>query len=755
MNHTSVWGFSKTCLALAIAGSMSSAIAQESSNQSTNQSTNSATLQKVVVSAESLEETYTKKEASTSTKLDISVKETPQSMSVITEKQITDMGATNLGQILMFTPGVILTGDNSERTNFSIRGFNVGDGWNSNLMQYDGVPLNASNVAASKPDAALIESIEVLRGAAGLMQGSGEPSGAINIIRKKPTDYFRASGALTYGSWDMYRVEADVSDRLNDSGTVRGRAVVAYQDANSYMDAVTRDTNLVYGILAADLTENTELTLSYKRQGEHAIGAHNLPRDPRNGNDLHLSRDNCSCNFSDYWDKANADGTIDLTHTFENGWIAKGTYVRAKIEMDMVFTSLAAVPAAAFDPANPQGTVNKYAYQYVQTLDVFDGYTKGNFELFGREHQLIVGGNVQNSDIPGRWTSWDVWLEDYSLWNRTGAQPGPLLYVDLENYSPYDLPYVAPRYNLDGGQSFEDRSQSGVYATTRLHLAEPLHLILGVRQSDFSYDSPYKSNVTGQFVPSRRTSYEMDNINTPYVGLTFDINDYYTAYASFTDTFVVQNSKDINGELLDPIQGNVYEAGVKGSFNDDRLIASLAAFKIEQINRAMRDESSMGQCPQNGGDGYCNVASGEVVSEGYELEVRGEILPGFNMMFGYTYNTTEYDVDPVNAGRVFNETTPEHIARVFTTYLFDNGLTLGGGASYQSEWLVGRYGSISASQEAYTLVNLMASYPLSDNVTVTFNADNALDEEYYSYLSTSVNRYGEPRNMRIGVRATF
>ncbi|HSX51682.1 MAG TPA: hypothetical protein VLF09_12020 [Cellvibrio sp.] len=91
----------------------------------------------------------------------------------------------------------------------------------------------------------------------------------------------------------------------------------------------------------------------------------------------------------------------------------------------------------------------------------------------------------------------------------------------------------------------------------------------------------------------------------------------------------------------------------------------------------------------------------------------------------------------------------------FTPHLFDNGLTLGGGAGYQSEWLVGRYGSISASQEAYTLVNLMASYPLSDNVTVTFNADNALDEEYYSYLSTSVNRYGEPRNMRIGLRATF
>ena len=746
----------KTALAIFMATYLASAYAADGQNASSTPQAKAGTLPTVMVEAGTVEEvTYTGKKASTSTKLDIDIKETPQSVSVITRKQIDDMGASNLGQLLLYTTGVVLTGDNSERTNFSIRGFNVGDGWNSNLLQYDGVPINASNVASSKPDMAMVETIEVLRGAAGLMQGSGEPSGTINIIRKKPTAELQANAAFTYGSWNTYRLEGDVSNSLNESGTVRGRLVGVSQDGDSYMTAVTREINLIYGIVSADLTENTLLNVGYKRQAEDSIAAHNLPRNPITGEDLELSRKNCSCNYGDYWDKENTDAFIDLSHQFDSGWSVKGAYVKANYQMDMMFTSLAPVSAAQFDPANPQGNVNKYAYQYDQNLDVADVFAKGPFTLFGREHQFVIGSNYQKSDNPGRWTSWDVVLEDYSLWNRVGTAPAPLLTVDLNTYNPYLLPYIPARYDQDGGRSYEERIQTGTYITTRLNLADPLNLILGVRQSDFEYDYQYKSNVTNQLVPSRGNHYEKNNITTPYVGLTYDLNNTYTLYASFTDTFVVQSARDINNNLLDPIQGNVYEAGIKGSFNDNRLMASLAAFRINQINRSIRDESSAGQCPQNGGDGYCNISAGKVISEGIEAELRGEVLPGLNMSLGYTYNTTEYEKDPANQGRVFNETTPEHIARVFATYLFANELTIGAGVNYQSEWLTGRYGAISARQEAYALVNIMASYPINETFTVSVNADNALDEKYYSYLSSTSNRYGEPRNMKVTLRATF
>ena len=711
----------------------------------------------VITADESLENNYTKKNASTSTKLNLNIKETPQSVSVITQKQIEDMGATNLGEALLNTTGIILTGDNTERTNFSIRGFNMGDGWNSNLMQYDGVAVNATNVASSKPDMAMLESVEVLRGAAGLLQGSGEPSGTVNLIRKKPTAEFHASGVVSYGSWNTVRGEVDVSNRLNESGNVRGRLVLAYQDGDSWMKAVTRDTNLLYGIISADLTKNTLLNFGYSQQKEHAVPVNSLPRYS-DGSDIGLDRDNCGCDYRDFWDKKNSQAFIDLTHQFENGWMLKGSYLRADIDMDMAFTSLAFASSGSIDKTNSNATINKYGYRYNQQLDVFDLFTKGTFNLLGREHELVAGINHQKNDTPGQWTSWDTMMADGSLWDRqlstkpTGVDQ---LQINVFNFNPYALPYAAPRYDQDGGRSYLKTEQTGFYLTTRWNLADSLKLITGIRESNFKYDSKYQSNVTGKFVDGRAVDYKKDNIWTPYVGLTYDFNNTYTGYASFTDTFVVQNVKDRNQRLLDPVQGNVYEIGVKGSFNDDKLIASVAAFRTNQINRSIQDQSSKGQCTFNGGEGYCNVSAGEVISEGIETELRGEVLPHLNLSAGYTYNTTEYKKDLTKQGQTFNETTPEHIARLFATYKLANNLTVGGGVNYQSEWLVGRYGSKSAKQEDYALVNLMASYPLSENITIAVNANNVLDKKYYSYLTTDSNRYGEPRNMKLTLRAKF
>lgn len=696
---------------------------------------------------------YLKKKTNTAAKLNLDVKETPQSVTTINRKQIEDMGFNNLGDALQNTTGIILTGDNSERTNFSIRGFNLGDGWNSNLLQFDGVAINASNVAASKPDMAIIESIDVIRGAAGLMQGSGEPSGAINLIRKKPTEHFQGSGSVSYGSWNTIRGEVDLSGPLNQEGSVRGRFVAAYQDGDSWMKAVTRDTNVLYGIISADLTPSTLLNVGFSQQKEHAVPVGGLPRFS-DGSDLALDRDNCGCDYRDFWDKKNSQAFIDLTHKLNDDWLVKASYINANIDMDMRFTSLSL--AANTTKEDPQATVNKYAYRYQQDINAFDLFTQGKFNLFGREHELVIGGNYYQSKIPGQWTSFDNMLADGSLWTTSqGTAPLSRYLVDLWTYKPYQLPSGESRYSMDGGRSDEESKQSGLYITSRWNLLDPLNLIAGVRQSNYEYSSKYASNVDGLRKPARDTQYKKSNVLTPYFGLTYDINDLITAYASYTDSFVVQNVKNMDGKLLDPIQGNVYEVGIKAGFNDDRMIASLATFRTNQINRSIDDLSTLGQCIENTPDGYCKIASGKVISEGIETEIRGEVLPNLNLIAGYTYNTTEYAKDPKNEGRVFNETTPEHIARLFASYKLPNQLTIGGGVNYQSEWKVGRYTTKPTSQEAYALVNLMASYPLSEQVSIGVNANNVFDKKYYSYITNTSNRYGEPRNVKLTLRAKF
>lgn len=727
------------------------AIATEN-NQVTSEDTNQ--LPTIILNAiQDSDVGYLKKKTSTATKLSLDVKETPQSVTTINRKQIEDMGFNNLGDALQNTTGIILTGDNSERTNFSIRGFNLGDGWNSNLLQFDGVAINASNVAASKPDMAMIESIDVIRGAAGLMQGSGEPSGAINLIRKKPTEHFQGSASVSYGSWNTIRGEVDLSGSLNQNGSVRGRFVAAYQDGDSWMKAVTRDTNLLYGIISADLTPSTLLNVGFSQQKEHAVPVGGLPRFS-DGSDLALDRANCGCDYRDFWDKKNSQAFIDLTHEFNDRWMAKASYIHANIDMDMRFTSLSL--AANTSREDPQATVNKYAYRYQQDINAFDLFTQGKFNLFGREHELVIGGNYHQSKVPGQWTSFDNMLADGSLWTTSqGTAPLSRYLVDLWTYKPYQLPSGGSRYSMDGGRSDEESKQSGLYITSRWNLFDPLNFIAGVRQSNYEYTSKYTSNVDGLRKPTRDTHYKKSNVLTPYFGLTYDINDAVTAYASYTDSFVVQNAKDTDKKLLDPIQGNVYEIGIKAGFNDDNVIASLAAFRTNQINRSIDDLSTLGQCVENTPDGYCKIASGKVISEGIETEIRGEILPNLNLIAGYTYNTTEYAKDPKNQGRVFNETTPEHIARLFASYKLPNQLTVGGGVNYQSEWKTGRYTAKPTSQEAYALVNLMASYPLSEQVSIGVNANNVFDKKYYSYITNTSNRYGEPRNVKLTLRAKF
>ncbi len=725
--------------------------------EETKPKTDEATLPTITVTAEK-EASYTGKKASTSTRLDLSLKETPQSVTVITRKQIEDLGATNLGTLLTQTTGVVLTGDNTERSSFSIRGFGTGDSWSSGIMQYDGVAVNTMNVGQSKPDMAMFDSVEIIRGAAGLTQGSGEPSGAINLIRKKPTAEFQANGLVSFGRWNSVRSEVDVSNKLNESGSVRGRLVLAYQDADSFMTAVTRDSNLVYGIVSADLTTNTLLNVGYTYQGEHAVPVNSLPRYT-DGSDIGLSRKNCGCLASDYWDKSNTNIFLDLSHQFDNGWQLKGTYSQSQINMDMVFTSLSGKVAKGSNDS----AVNKYAYQYKQDVKVYDFFAKGPFTLFGREHQLVIGANSQRSSTPGRWTSYDQYLQDNTLWSA-GADPentkegkpisSPIKYVNIFNFGPYDLPFVQPRYSEDGGNSYETKRQHGVYVTTQLNIADPFKVIAGARLSNFEYESLYKSNVTGQFVPSRTTAYKKSDVLTPYMGFTYDLTSTYTAYASYADTFVVQNVKNQGGSLLDPLEGEVYEVGIKGSFNDDMLIATLSAFRTNQINRPIDDLSSPNPCPGSA-SGYCKVASGEVISEGIEAELRGEVLPNLNVSLGYTYNTTEYAKDLINQGRVFNENTPEHLARLFTTYKLPNQLTIGGGVNYQSDWEVGRYGATPAKQPAYALLNLMASYPINDKLTVALNATNVFDKKYYSYITSTVNRYGDPANVTLTLRAKF
>ncbi|HWK71992.1 MAG TPA: TonB-dependent receptor plug domain-containing protein [Burkholderiaceae bacterium] len=252
-----------------------------------------------------------------------SLREIPQSVTVITNKQLQDQNIQSVAEAVNQVPGVTIS-DTEYKERFWSRGFQM-------TTQQDGIPFEMGNAAYHyRPNLALFDRIEILRGPTGLLTGTGEPGGSVNFVRKMPRSEFSASGALTAGSWNHYQGELDVTGPLNNEGTLRGRAVMAYQTKDTFYGAKDNKDNLFYGVIQYDLTPRTNISLgaSYlKRDYTLSYGlplytdGTGLPRDAFVGSDK----------LSSHTDK---DIYIDFNHEFLNAWKLKGAYNYKKSEMD-------------------------------------------------------------------------------------------------------------------------------------------------------------------------------------------------------------------------------------------------------------------------------------------------------------------------------------------------------------------------------------------------------------------------------------
>ena len=207
-------------------------------------------------------ESYTTGTMATATKLPLSMRETPQAVTVITRQRMDDQAMTSINDAVRAAPGLFLNYANGPgRQAYSARGFDI-----DNLM-YDGIPSGYSGVTiGAQPNLAMFDRVEVVRGATGLVTGAGNPSAAINLVRKRPLAEQKVTLTGAAGSHDDYRGEIDASSPLNPTGTLRGRVVASYRDANSFIDDVEEDHGLFYAVTEADLSEDTLLTVGFSHQ---------------------------------------------------------------------------------------------------------------------------------------------------------------------------------------------------------------------------------------------------------------------------------------------------------------------------------------------------------------------------------------------------------------------------------------------------------------------------------------------------------
>jgi len=684
---------------------------------------------------------YTTGSANTATKLALSARETPQSVSVVTRQRIEDQNMTTLTDVVKNTPGLSVTQWGAERPRFYSRGMSI-----ENLM-YDGLPVAYEEAALSTGALAMFDRVEVVRGATGIMEGAGLPSGSINLIRKRPTTAPQVIATASLGSWDNRRFELDAGSALNEQGTLRGRTVLSYQKKNSFNDDASNERTLLYGILEADLSDATTLSLGASYNDENNPGAdwNGRPTNP-DGSFIDVSRSTRLSPSYSYWNKNSKTFFAEIEHRFDNDWKAKGAATYITSEMDMLGTFVRTNGTDANGDRNI--TLGGGGYHYDRDQYSLDGYFSGPFQLGGRTHSLVFGGSHR-----------------VSKWDDTGGTATLNGNYEIASFNPYnwDPDSVAkPDIAAFGTWGRDQRvEQQGVYSTARFSLADPLTLMVGGRLD--WYESRMLQSFTG-FTYNPVKTKETRKF-TPYVGMVYDLNETYSVYASWTQIFQPQTVTDTSGSALKPIEGSNYEIGLKGEYFNGRLNTSIAVFQADLENQPVRSESSdpTNPCTLTA----CYDAAGKVRTRGIELEASGALTENWQVAAGYTYSVSELiddtgDYKPEGTaikGKRFATNLPSNLFKLSTSYRLPGDLNQWrvGGAMYTQSRIYS-YGTTSnIKQGGYTLVDLNASYDVDPHLQLGVNFNNVFDKHYYSsILSTSGgNVVGDPRNFAVTARYKF
>lgn len=659
---------------------------------------------------------YNVKNSSSATKLNIEAKETPQTINVVTRQQIEDFGLTSTRDVLKNTPGVTVSNQETERTTYMARGFEI-----SNILT-DGVgfPLSGYNYNNTNPDTYFYDRVEVVKGADSLTNAFGDPSATINNIRKRPTQEFQASGGVSYGSWDTQRYEADVSGAIIPSGKVRGRIMGYEQTGDSYLDRYSSERNGFAGIIEADLTDSTLLTAGYSQE-QNKPNANNwgaLPLLDANGKQISYDRSyNPNPDWA-HWDNETQNAFVELKQKINDQWTAKLTYNYLDTKHNSRLLYYYGYPKADGSGVS----LTPWGGQEHQEKHAVDFNLEGTYKLFNREHEASLGysyvrshqqdkqstGTINDSNvIKSTTTDWSSWTPQSITWSD---------FTEAANY----------KQNINS-----------IYAATRLHLNEDLKLLLGANyvqaeSKGESYGSPM--------------SYSESKVS-PYVGLTYNFTPEYTGYMSYTSIFRPQTGidKDTN-QALKPIDGKSYEMGVKSSWLDDRLTGTLSVFKTEQNNYPLR--SSDGN-PLNR-----KVPTSDLESQGVEVGLSGQITNNVNLSFGYA----QFSIKDIKNGGEARTYNPNQTLNVLTTYTPPVLPKLKVGAGLQWQDGIKLYDSnvnSTIKQDAYALVNLMASYEVNDHITLQANGNNIFDKKYLNSFPDGQAFYGPSANYTVAVKFKY
>jgi TonB-dependent siderophore receptor len=645
--------------------------------------------------------------------LPLSLVDTPQAVSIVDSGFVQSFGLDDVNQLLGMMTGVNVEAVETDRTYYNARGFDI------KSMQVDGIGLPFNWNVVGDLDTFVYDKVEVIRGANGLLTGTGNPSGTINYVRKRPTNDLRAYGEATLGSWDKRRLEVDVSGPFNDSGSWAGRFVGAAQSADSYLDLKSSDRTIFYGVVEGQIGERTVLTVGYTQQDSASDGAlwGALPMLYSDGTQTDYDVSTTTSMDWVQWDTHSRTAFAELAHEFSGGWklLTTATWNDYEEPSYLFYT---------YGSPDRETGLGLYGWPgaFMSTVDrlLFDATLAGTVEVGGREHDLTFGLSLSHADngyeerfIP----------EDDPAWGALPAFPG---------WTGREVPRPAfGEWMVAGNWETDVRRFFGM---ARINATDNLKVFVGfnaidVESEGFNFDEPQDSD---------------DQKLSPYMGLTYHIAGTWQAYASYSDIYEPQPEVAEDLRPLGPAEGTSYEVGLKGELLGNRLLTQVSVFRAEQENYA----EYAGFNAEAGVGFYRGL---DFTSEGIEVEAMGRLTDNWSLRAGFTWLDLT-DAEGEDA-RTFVPRTTFNVSTLYRPELLP-GLELGASLKWREDvYLDNGVGVIR--QDAYLLGSVFASYDVDEHFAVAVNVDNVTDEKYLTSLYWDQSYYAAPRQASVSFRYRY
>ncbi|QKF81006.1 TonB-dependent siderophore receptor [Halarcobacter ebronensis] len=637
----------------------------------------------------------------------IGLEDSAKSIQVFNEDFLFDYQPQTLTDIVTMSSNTSFSGDNNGRNNvYIIRGFS-------------GVPVlrdgfNLNN-AITNTEIFNFERVEVLKGPDSLQYGEANPGGLINLVKKKPQKENHGEIQLEVKSNPSFSPKIDVGGAINSDGSLRYRLVSSYLYEEDTKDFNT-DTKRVFiaPSVAYDINDHHTVTFMTEYLDETTPADYGTFVNSKGKivGDKNLVTSSPDAEF----DKTQQIIGFDITSTFDT-WDSnfRYRYIDLSRDNDSIYN------VSSYNETTNQ-ILRYFATQHFDSDEHAAQFTiNKEFKIANMRNRISLGVDAKRSD-----TETNGYFDTSIPYYLNASNP---VYIPLTSLSDHPAAFEYVNTNTIT-KSF------GGFIQDHLNITDDLIFSAGIR-----YDKVKSENlnrVRATFQEYNSSAY------TPQFGLVYKITSQTSIYANFSKSFNPQSSTYISsdGELLDPEEGKGFEVGLKQKLFNDNFTLTSALFKIEKENVAQTD-------PANA---LYYVASGKQKSEGFEVDLAGEILPGWSLIGSYGYTKTK-DVDNSN-----NELTgvPKHSANFFTTYdLGQIGLKnmyVGAGARF----LGTRYANTSNTikLDSTIIYNAMLGYK-KDNWKVNLSLKNITDELYAETASTSRVQIGEPRSAMLTVSYSF